>query len=266
MNYLNRNLNSKIAYVVGGLGAIGLEASKALSDYGAKVIIIDVKKSDKKTKAIIKKYRCSYYKIKYLDNEKFFGKEFEKILKKFQIPDIFVNCSYPRTKKWKNNSFNKINLKELKKNIDIHLVYFCWFAKKIAEKMKSRKKRGSIIQLGSIYGMLGQDMSLYENTPLTENVSYSIIKGGITNFTRQMASFYGKYKIRVNNISPGGVSNLHDKNQKSKIFMKKYKRKSPLNKMASPLDIANAIIFLSSEASSSITGQTIIIDGGISII
>ena len=52
MNYLNRNLNSKIAYVVGGLGAIGLEASKALSDYGAKVIIIDVKKLDKKTKII----------------------------------------------------------------------------------------------------------------------------------------------------------------------------------------------------------------------
>ena len=80
MNYLNRNLNSKrIAYVVGGLGAIGLEASKALSDSGAKVIIIDVKKVDKKTKVIIKKYRCSYYKIKYLENEKFL----ERNLKRF---------------------------------------------------------------------------------------------------------------------------------------------------------------------------------------
>ena len=267
MNYLKSNLNSKkIAYVVGGLGSIGLEVSKALSDSGAKVLIIDVKKLDKKNEFIIKKYRCDYYKIKNKDNENFFRNEFNKILQKFNTPDIFVNCSYPRTKKWKYNSFNKIELGELKKNIDIHLIYFCWFAKKIAEKMKNRQKQGSIIQLGSIYGLLGQDMNLYKNTSINENASYSIIKGGITNFTRQMASFYGKYKIRINNISPGGVTNLKDKNQKSKIFMRKYKSKSPLGKMASSSDIASAVIFLSSEASSSITGQTLVIDGGISII
>ena len=132
--------------------------------------------------------------------------------------------------------------------------------------MKTKKKRGSIIQLGSIYGLLGQDMNLYKNTSISENVSYSIIKGGITNFTRQMASFYGKYKIRINNISPGGIKNLRDKNQKSRILMRKYISKSPLGKMASSSDIASAVIFLSSQASSSITGQTLVIDGGISII
>ena len=66
-------------------------------------------------------------------------------------------------------------------------------------------------------------MNLYKNTSISENVSYSIIKGGITNFTRQMASFYGKYKIRINNISPGGVKNLRDKNQKSESYEKIYK-------------------------------------------
>ena len=228
-------------------------------------MIIDIKKLDKKNELILKKYSCDYYKVKYQENEKFFNKEFDKILKKFNTPDIFVNCSYPRTNKWKDNSFSKIKLSELKKNIDIHLIYFCWFAKKIAENMKI-KKRGSIIQLGSIYGLLGQDMNLYKNTSISENASYSIIKGGITNFTRQMASFYGKYKIRINNISPGGVKNLRDKNQKSRIFMRKYISKSPLGKMASSSDIASAVIFLSSQASSSITGQTLVIDGGISII
>ena len=71
-------------------------------------------------------------------------------------------------------------------------------------------------------------MSLYKGTNLRENVSYSIIKGGIINFTRQMAAYYGKYKIRVNNICPGGVLNKKDKNLRSKKFLHRYKDKSPL--------------------------------------
>ena len=132
--------------------------------------------------------------------------------------------------------------------------------------MKKLKKTGSIIQLGSIYGLQGQDMNLYKNTNIKENVSYSIIKGGIINFTRQMASYYGKYKIRVNNICPGGVKNIKDKNQKSKNFMNRYNSKNPLGEMATTSDIASAVLFLSSETSSHITGQTLIIDGGMTIV
>ena len=65
-------------------------------------------------------------------------------------------------------------------------------------------------------------MNLYKNTSISENVSYSIIKGGITNFTRQMASFYGKYKIRINNISPGGVKNLKIKIKNQNLYEKIY--------------------------------------------
>ena len=266
MNYLEKNSNyNKIAFVVGGLGAIGFEVSKALSDSGAKVIIIDVKNIDKKTKSLLKKKEFEYYKINYFD-DKNFDKDLNKIFKKFQTPDIFVNCSYPKTKKWKYNSFKEIKLEELKKNINLHLISFCWFAKQIADQMKKLKKTGSIIQLGSIYGLQGQDMNLYKNTNIKENVSYSIIKGGIINFTRQMASYYGKYKIRVNNICPGGVKNIKDKNQKSKNFMNRYNSKNPLGEMATTSDIASAVLFLSSETSSHITGQTLIIDGGMTIV
>lgn len=267
MNYLKKSLNhKKIAFVVGGLGAIGVEVSKALSDSGAKVVIIDVKNLDKDMKKILKKYHLEYVKIKLQNDKKFFNSTLKKIFKKFKTPDIFVNCSYPKTKTWNNNSFKKIKLEDLKMNINLHLVFFCWFAREIAEQMKKKKKYGSIIQLGSIYGLQGQDMTLYKNTNIEENVSYSIIKGGIINFTRQMASYYGKYKIRVNNICPGGVNNKKDKNQNSKIFMKRYKSKTPLGKMVDTSDIANAVLFLASDTSDNITGQTLVIDGGISIV
>ena len=70
--------------------------------------------------------------------------------------------------------------------------------------MKKNKIKGSIIQLASIYGFLGQDVSIYENTEIQESLVYPVIKGGIINSVRSMAAYYGKNKIRVNSISPGG--------------------------------------------------------------
>ena len=84
-----------------------------------------------------------------------------------------------------------------------------WLAKIAAEKMakfKNKNSDKSIIFIGSIYGLLGQDLSLYKNTKMRENMTYSIIKGGITNLTRQMASYYGKYNIRVNTLAPGAIN------------------------------------------------------------
>lgn len=266
MNYLRKTLNSKkIAYVVGGLGLIGLEVTRALSDSGAKVVVIDIKPINKKLNIYLKRNNLQYYKIKN-KVDKYFDKEIDKIFKKFNTPDIFVNCSYPKTNKWQNNSFKKIRFNQFKENIDQHLISFCWFAKKVADQIKKKNKTGSIIQIGSIYGIQGQDMSLYKNTKVNENVSYSAIKGGVINFTKQLASYYGKYKIRVNNVCPGGVKNIKDNNQKSKLFMKRYNLKTPLSTMSESSDVASAVLFLSSDSSKNITGQTLIIDGGLSII
>ena len=137
---------------------------------------------------------------------------------------------------------------------------FVWFAKIIAAKMKSKKK-GSIVQLSSIYGILGQDVSLYKDTNMSESMSYATIKGGITNSVRSMAAYYGKYNIRINALCPGGV-----KDKQNVKFIKRYIKKTPLNRMADPEDIANACLFLLSDASSYITGTTLLIDGGWSCI
>ena len=239
MNYLEKQINlNKIAFVIGGLGTIGLEVSKALLDSGAQVVIIDVKTLDKKLKTFVKKNNFKYYQLNK-NWEKYLSKDFKKIVRKFSTPDIFVNCSYPKTNKWKFNTFEKLKLSELTKNIN---------------------------QLGSIYGLKAQDMSLYKNTKIKENASYSIIKGGIINFSKQMASYYGKYAIRINNVCPGGVRNPKDNNQKNLNFMKRYNLKTPLKKMAESSDVASAVLFLSSNSSSHITGQTLVVDGGLSIV
>ena len=126
--------------------------------------------------------------------------------------------------------------------------------------MKVKKIKGSIVLLGSIYGVLGQDLSIYKKTNIKENIAYSVIKGGIVNFTKQMASYYGNYQIRVNCICPGGV--LDKVNKKNKNFIKNYTSKVPLKRLASNKEIATTILFLSSDASSYVTGTTLMVDGG----
>ena len=252
-NYLNSfKLTNKLAFVVGGNGLIGREVVNVLISAGAKVIIIDnVKKKEIKN--------ATYEKID-ITKLNHLTKNITSLIKKYKVPDCFINCSYPRTKDWNTNSYKKIKIQSFQNNVSSHMNSFVWFAKIIADKMKSKKK-GSIVQLSSIYGILGQDVSLYKDTDMSESMSYATIKGGITNSVRSMAAYYGKYNIRVNALCPGGV-----KDKQNVKFIKRYIKKTPLNRMADPKDIANACLFLLSDASSYITGTTLLIDGGWSCI
>ena len=272
MNYLKKiSLKRKKIFIIGGLGLIGQETSKALYQLGGNIFVLDNNFPKKfKNKGHFKKNGINFISFDCSDLSSL-EKSFDTILAKYGCPDIFINSSYPRSNDWPQNSFTEIKLKSLRKNIESNLISQSWLAKIIAEKMvkyKSKNSDKSIIFIGSIYGLLGQDLSVYKNTKMRENMTYSIIKGGITNLTRQMASYYGKYNIRVNTLAPGvidgPVAGLAAK--QSKIFINNFLKKNPIKKLGKPSDVAGASIFLSSEISKYITGSTIIIDGGWTII
>ena len=126
------------------------------------------------------------------------------------------------------------------------------------------KKEGSIIQLSSIYGIRGQDLNIYEGTNMNENVTYSVIKGGINNLTRQIASYYGKYNIRINSLISGGVKGhiAESKDKQDEIFIKQYSKRTPMKRLGNPSEVASSVLFLASDASSYITGSTLVVDGG----
>lgn len=259
----NFKFNGKTIFVVGGLGLIGEEVTNELANLGAKIVIIDNNYlkfiKNKKSK---KTFSTIFFEKLDLRNTKAIKKTYNKIIKKHGCPDVFVNCSYPRTSDWPKNNFTKISLESLTKNINYHLVTYTYLARTTAEFMKKkRKKSGSIILLGSIYGVLGQDLNIYKGTNIKENVSYSVIKGGIVNLSKQMASYYGSSNIRVNTVCPGGIFD-----NQNKKFIKNYSRKVPLKRLATKEEIAKVIVFLASEASSYITGATIMADGGWSAI
>ena len=117
--------------------------------------------------------------------------------------------------------------------------------------------------MSSIYGLVGQDLSIYKKTDMKENLTYSIIKGGLINFTKQMASYYSKKGIRINNVCPGGIiDKTKIKQKKYKNFLRNYSARVPIGRLANPDEIAKPILFLTSESSSYITGSSLVVDGG----
>ena len=159
--------------------------------------------------------------------------------------DGLVNLAYPRTKDW-GLKFEDISLESWRTNVDMQLNSVFYICQQVLEIMKNQHS-GSIVNIGSIYGVVGNDFTIYEDYGGTSAAAYSAIKGGIINFTRYLASYYGKYNIRVNCVSPGGI--LDEKNQHPS-FIKRYSDKSPLKRLGNPEEIAPAITFLLSDEAS----------------
>lgn len=254
------NLENKVIYIIGGLGRIGQEVVQGLINYSASVILIDRQNSIVSSNSFKNHPNIKYINI---DSDEVEDAQciFLEAVNNFGCPDVFINCSYPRTDDWASNSFADISLDSMRENIDIHLNSYIWIAKLAADYMKEHNKEGSIILTSSIYGLKAQDPNLYEGTDMSENLTYGIIKAGIIQGSRQMASYYGQFNIRVNTICPGGVQ---DKNLNKK-FMEKYSSKTSLKRMANPSDLVGAYLFLSSDFSSYITGEVLMVDGGFTI-
>jgi len=248
------NLSNKVAVVVGGAGLIGSEIVKGLSDFGAKVYIADINKQ------AAAKIKARGIKFIYLDiaSEDSIYQALNTVCKEAKRIDILVNCAYPRTNDW-GLELEKVPFDSWKENVNNHLGGYFICSRAAAELMK-KKTGGVIINFASIYGVVAPDFSIYQGTKITMPAAYSAIKGGIVNFTKYLATYYAKYNIRANVISPGGVFNQQDPS-----FVKRYAGKTPLKRMAKPQDVVGAVIYLSSEAASYVTGQNILVDGGWSV-
>ena len=252
------NLRKKTAFVFGGNGLLGKEISKILNIYGAKVVVLDLNfdKEIKNEAIFFEKFNVS--KLNSIDSQ------IKKITNKHGCPNIMINASYPRSKDWSKSSFDKITIKSLKENVDMHMNSYAWLTIKFANLMKKKKIKGSIILLNSIYGTLGQDLNIYKGTEIKPNPIYSLIKGGLNTFVKNTASFYGKNQIRINSIVCGGIEGhvAGSKNSQSARFKKNYSNQTLLKRMGKPEDIISSILLLSSDSSSYITGSDIVIDGG----
>ena len=239
-------LENKIILVTGGSGLLGKSFIQDINKKGGIAINLDINNiNDIDNNTLNLDVTC----------DKSIKESLELIINKYSRIDGLVNNAYPRTLDW-GNKFEDITTKSFSDNIDMQLSRIFAISKPVLDIMK-KQKSGSLVHIASIYGIVGNDFSVYENTELTSPAAYSAIKGGLINFSRYLASYFGKYNLRSNCVSPGGVFN-----NQNKTFVGQYSQKVPLKRMANPNDIAPTVSFLLSSESNYITGQNIAVDGG----
>lgn len=256
-------LTNKTIIITGGAGLLGSEFSKACAESEANIIIVDIdenkgndlagtlKKETKNNNIVFQK--CDITNISDIQSL------IDAVLGKFDKIDALVNNAYPRNKNY-GRKFEDIDYVDFCENVNMHLGGYFLMAQQVA-KVMMKQKDGNIINMASIYGFAAPRFEIYEGTNMTLPAEYAAIKGAIINLTRYLASYLGRYNIRVNAISSGGV---YDNQLES--FVEAYSKKVVLgNRMANANDLTNVLIFLLSDSSKYITGQNHIVDGGWSL-
>ena len=243
------DLSNKIIVVTGGAGLLGKQICEKLKQLNATVISVDIQ------------YKNNDLHHKNIDitDPASVGSVINEIISEHNRIDGWINNAYPRTSDW-HLKIEDIPFESWRKNIDMHLNGYFLCSQVVLAKMKTQGS-GSLINMSSIYGVVGPDFSLYEGTKMTMPAAYAAIKGGIVNLTRYLAAYFGEYNISVNSVSPGGIFD-----NQPESFVKKYTDKVPLKRMGTPEDISGAVAFLLSDEAKYISGQNLIVDGGFTAI
>jgi len=223
------NLEGKVVLITGAAGIQGPEHVKAFTAAGAKVIATDIKELDVTSTDSI-------------------NQAVKKIIGEYGRIDVLVNNAGATGKyaaDW--DQIIKVNLTG---------TYLC------CQIIGAAMKQGSIINVSSIYGLVGPDLSMYEQAeyagkPMGVPAGYAASKGGVIALTKYFASLYAP-KIRVNCVTPGGIFDNQDEN-----FVKKYSAKTMLGRMAKRNEVSGALLYLASDLSSYVTGANLAIDGGL---
>ena len=238
-------LKGKNIIVTGGNGLLGREICEDIRKKGGIALNFDIHHSEVSDENFICDITSSDSISECLNQVEY----------KFGAVHGLVNNAYPRTKDW-GTAFEEMSYESLQTNVDWQMNSYLQFCKLIIPFLR-KANSGAVVNMTSIYGVVGNDFTIYEGTGMEPPVAYSAIKGGLINATRFLASKYGKEVLRFNCVSPGGIFD-----HQPLAFVEAYEKKVPMKRMGNPDDIAPAVSFLLSNEAKYITGQNLIVDGG----
>tara|TARA_X000000950_G_C13919822_1_gene662840 strand:- start:3633 stop:4445 length:813 start_codon:yes stop_codon:yes gene_type:complete len=264
------DLSNKLSIITGGGGFLGREHGLALSKYNSSIILIDL---DKKKLSNAKKYilnknskaQVEIFNADITNENEIIDIKNILIKNKFKINVLVNNAAIdPKMDKLnkQENNLEEYSVRQLLNEINVGLIgsFICT---KIFGSEMVKYKNGSIINIASDLAISGPDQRVYAKTEKIEDVKnfkpigYPIVKSGLLGLNRYFATYWAHKGVRVNCLVPGAVKNLQ-----GKTLINNIKKRVPMNKLAKKNDYHGAIVFLASEASSYMTGQLLVIDGG----
>lgn len=263
------SLKDKNILITGGVGILGKKFVEAFLEHGANVAIADIDQTSidefvdsmkLKFKTKIKGYQCN------VASENEIISLMKKVVADFEKIHVLHNNAASKSSDLNKffAPFEDYSLDTWREIMSVNIDGMFLMAKHVGKHMVDLKIQGSIIQTASIYGVYAPDQRIYEgsfylgrqiNTPAV----YSASKAAVIGLTQYLATYWGNAGIRVNTLTPGGIESGQNTN-----FVEKYSNRVPMNRMGKAEELVGALIYLASDASSYVTGQNILVDGGLS--
>lgn len=255
------NLEGQVALITGGAGHIGQVVAAGLAELGCNLCILD--RPGSSAHDVARQFSATY-------NVKAWGIECDleieaaraEVLNQIQAGpgrlDILINnASFVGDTKLEGwvASFAEQGLEAVRRCLEVSLTA-AFHLSQLCHPLLASEGRGRILNVSSIYGVSGPDMSLYDDTKMGNPAAYAMGKGGLVQLTRWMSTVLAP-QVRVNAISLGGVLR-----HQPEVFVKRYVTRTPMRRMATEEDFKGAVAYFSTDLSAYVTGQNLMIDGG----
>jgi 2-deoxy-D-gluconate 3-dehydrogenase len=264
------DLTGRAAIVTGGVGLLGTEFCRTLAEAGASVAVLDLNAASSQATAD-SLTKSGYHALGVsadITRTDSVNAAVEKVVSAFGRLDILVNSAALDPKfdadamkrGMAPGSFEDYPLDQWNAAMNVNLTGLFLMTQACVKPMLAQGKKGSIINICSTYGLNGPDQRIYIKDGVRvayKPVYYTVTKAGVLGFTKYLAAYYAGTEIRVNALTPGGIYNDHEE-----YFEKNYSAKTILGRMAKKDEMNGALLFLASDASSYMTGNNVVVDGG----
>jgi NAD(P)-dependent dehydrogenase (short-subunit alcohol dehydrogenase family) len=249
-------LDGRVALITGGSRGLGLQMAEALGEMGCK-LAITARKADELAEAQAHLEQMGFEVLTVVNDlsktDQIPGMV-DQVLQRFGTIDILVNNAGATwgapAEEYPDEAWRKVM------GLNVDSIFF--LSREVAKRCMIPNKFGKIINIASVAGLRGSATNV-------STIAYHTSKGAAVNFTRALASEWGKYNINVNAICPGFFPSRMSEGLLEKISESVIAR-APLHRIGGDEDLKGAVVFLASEASRHITGQALAIDGGISAV
>jgi NAD(P)-dependent dehydrogenase (short-subunit alcohol dehydrogenase family) len=255
------DLSGRVALITGGAGHLGSTIGDTLGELGASLVVLDLSRETCETEAsrLAATYGVRTLALPHdLENADSIGAIPEAIRREFSRLDILINnaalVGTAALDGW-NVPFAGQSVATFRRALEVNLTAAFALTQACAPLLAT-SGQGSVVNVLSIYALVGPDRRLYEGTAMDNPAAYASSKGGLLQLTRWMATTLAP-AVRVNAITPGGIFRQH-----KEPFLSRYIERTPMKRMATEEDLKGAFAFLASGLSQYVTGQNLIVDGG----
>lgn len=252
------SLKGKVAIVTGAAGWLGSAMSRALAEAGARLVVTSRQTAQAEAFAATLP-GDGHLGLGFVQGETDTIPNFvNTVVERMGQIDILVNNAYggPAAE------IDTATAEDFDQAYHVGVTAYFLLARDVMLHLRERGASGSIINIGSMYGVVASYPDAYEGLGINSPPNYHGLKGGIVHLTRHLAAYWAKDNIRVNCLSPGPFPKMPDIDNAHPEFLARLKAKVPLGRMGNPEELKGLILLLASDAGSYITGQNILVDGG----